>query len=399
MVTAVPDYTYNQHVAINYAVCLTELGRVEEAIKALGCLSAAKEKPAEYFINLSLALIRRADHRAAATAAADGLRLYPDDEDLIGNLLTAQTALEAFSEAAETAKVRLARRRDVHALHEVAVLHCKYADKIRELDWPLAVKNLKYAVGLLREAKALNPRHLPARFQLLIALEKMTAYSQCSAEIVATQNLVLHISDQVFLNYLFARCLDGVAAHKNCWKFCDEHLKRIAEAQPTNPVPRHNIVRLERVRAVTIADGFCIGLMKDGKRVIVPTAAKFFAHVVHDEQFRESGDFCYLARLHEWMEEYEQAEAVLNQAQSLYPDYWEIPFQRAAFRVRTGDYGGAIDSAERATQLAPWRTQTWELLGKVHGCLGRSIHAESANERAEEVQRVREQLAGEIDAA
>jgi hypothetical protein len=40
---------------------------------------------------------------------------------------------------------------------------------------------------------------------------------------------------------------------------------------------------------------------------------------------RESGDFCYLARLHEWMEEYE-AGAVLTEAQSLYPEYWEIRF-------------------------------------------------------------------------
>src|SRR5437667_9038869 len=68
---------------------------------------------------------------------------YPDDQDLIGNLLVAQTALEEFADAAETAKLRLARGRDVHSLHEVAALHCSYASKIRELDWPLAVKNLK----------------------------------------------------------------------------------------------------------------------------------------------------------------------------------------------------------------------------------------------------------------
>ncbi|MBI3681776.1 MAG: protein kinase, partial [Acidobacteria bacterium] len=258
MVTAVPDYPYNQHIAIGYAVCLTALGRAEEAIKALECLSAAREKPAEYFVNLSLALIRRSAHRAAATAAADGLRLYSDDQDLIGNLLTAQTALEAFADAAETAKVRLAHKRDVHSLHEVAVLHCRYADKIREPDWPLAVKHLKYAVGLLREAKDLNPRYLQVRLQLTMALEAMTAYSQCSVEIAAAKDLPLHLSDRVFLAYLCARCLDRVNAHKRCLKFCDDWLKRIAEVQATNPVPRHNIVKLERVRAVTIADGFCI---------------------------------------------------------------------------------------------------------------------------------------------
>ena len=400
IVTAVPDYPYNQAVAIGYALCLVKLGRPDEAIKALECLSAAKEKPAEYFINLSLALIRQSDHRAAASTALNGLRLYPDDQDLIGNLLAAQTAVGAFEAAAETAKIRLTHKRDVHSLHEVGALHCKYADSIRELEWPLAVKNLKYAVGLLREAKEQNPRYLPVRVQLLIALEAMTAYTQCSAEIAATYDMPLHVSDRVFLAYLMARCLDRVNDHKGCLRFCDDWLKGIAEDQETNPVPRYNIVRLERVRAATIADGFCIGRMTtNGKRVIVPEAADFFARIVRDEQMREPGDFCYLARFREWTEKYEKAEAVLTQGQSLYPEYWEIPFQRAAFRVRAGDYSGAIDSAEHATQLAPWKTQAWELLGKVHDGLGRSRQAEIAKDRAKEVQRIREQLAGEIAAA
>ena len=172
--------------------------RAEEAIQALECLSQRARNPPSIFVNLSLAQIRLSDHRAAASTALEGLRLYPDDQDLVGNLLAAQTAMGAFAEAAETAKIRLAHKRDVHSLHEVAALHCKYADGIRELDWPLAVKNLKYAVGLLREAKDLNPRYLQVRIQLPIALEAMTAYDQCSAEIVAAKELPLHVSDRTF---------------------------------------------------------------------------------------------------------------------------------------------------------------------------------------------------------
>ena len=197
-----------------------------------------------------------------------------------------------------------------------------------------------------------------------------------------------------------ARCLDRVNDHKSCLKFCNDWLKRISEVQETNPVSRHNIVRLERVRAATIADGFCIGQMTtDGKRVIVPDAAEFFAQIVRDEQMREPRDFCYLARFREWTEKYEEAEAALTQGQSLYPEYWEIPFYRAAFRWRAGDSSGAIDFAEHATQLAPWKTQTWRLLGQVYSGLGRSGQAEIAEDRAKEVQRVREQLAGEIATA
>lgn len=397
MVTAVSDFPLSQHVAIGYALCLIELGRAEEAIKVLECLSVANEKPAEYFVNLSLAQIRQSDHHAAASTALGGLRLYPDDQDLIGNLLTAQTAMGAFGEAAETAKIRLAHKRDVHSLHEVAALHCKYAESIRELDWPLAVKNLKYAVGLLREAKEMNPLYLQVRLQLPVALEAMTAYDQCSAEIVAAKDLPLHVSDRVFLAYLFARCLDRVNDNKGCLKFCDDWLKRMAEVQTTNPAPRYNMVRLERVRAVTIADGFCIGRMThDGKRVIVPGVAEFFAQIVRDEQMREPGDFCYLARFHEWTEEFEEAEAILTQAQSLYPEYWEIPFQRAVFRVRAENFGDALDFAEQASRLAPWKTQAWELLGTVNNALGKSGPSEIAKVRAKEIRQIRKRLAEEM---
>ncbi len=400
MVTAVPDYPYNQAVAIAYALCLVKFGRADEAIKVLECLSAAKEKPAEYFVNLSLALIGKSDHHASVSTALDGLRLYPDEQDLIGNLLVAQTAIGEFEAAAETAKIRLTHKRDVHSLQEVGTLHYKYADSILELNWPLAVKNLKLAAGLLGEAKELNPRYLPARLQLTIALEAMTAYVQCSAEINAMYDMPLHDSDRFFLAHLMARCLDRVNDHKSCLKFCNDWLKRISEVQETNPVSQYNIVRLERVRAATIADGFCIGQMTtDGKRVIVPEVPEFFTQIVRDEERREPGDFCYLARFREWTEKHEEAEAVLAQAQSLYPEYWEIPFQRAAFRCRAGDYSGAIDSAEHATQLAPWKTPTWHLLGMVHDGLGRSGQAEIAKDRAKEVQQAREQLADEIATA
>ncbi len=277
MVIALPDHCHNQFVTIGYAFCLNQLGRNKEAIEVLGSLSGAAEKPAEYFVNLSLSLIREKEFALAATTAMDGLLLHPDDRDIVGNLLVAQTALGAFVAAAETAKTRLAQFRNVHSLHEVAVLHCKYADSVRDADWPLAVKNYKFAVGLLREAKQLNPRFLPVRFQLAIALEAMTAYTQCSNEVPTFKDLVSHISDQLFLAYLLARCLDRVNAHNECLEFCDRWLRGVNEVQSGNPAPRHSVIRLERVRAATIADGFCIGkITKDGKRVVVPDVERFF---------------------------------------------------------------------------------------------------------------------------
>jgi tetratricopeptide (TPR) repeat protein len=136
--------------------------------------------------------------------------------------------------------------------------------------------------------------------------------------------------------------------------------------------------------------------MKNGQRVIAPDAAEFFAHILRDTGLREADDFCYLAQLHEWMEEYEEAYAALSKGESLYPDHWKFALNRAAFRARAGDYSAALPNAERATQLAPWKAQSWRLLAMILEDIGRPSEAESANTRAEEVQRIRDELAAEI---
>ena len=65
--------------------------------------------------------------------------------------------------------------------------------------------------------------------------------------------------------------------------------------------------------------------------------------------------------------------------------------------MRAGDHRGALPDAERATVLAPWKVQSWKLLAKTLEDVGRPLEANSANKRAEEVQRIRGELAAEID--
>ena len=349
-----------------------------------------------YFVNLSQIQIKLKEYQTAEVTALHGLRIYPDDQDLVGNVLTAQIGGGALIMAAETAKVRLANRRDVHSLSEVAELHCKYAEGIIDLDWPLAFKSLKYASALLREAKDLNPRYLPVRLKLPIALELITAYSECLDEIVAARTLALHVSDRIFLAYLYGRCLDRIRDHQSCWKFCNDWLATITELQSSKPVPRHLVVALERVRAVTLTDGYSIGVMKDGARVTVPKANSFFAGIVLDPELRLPGDFVYLGRLHGWMEKYEEANFVLAEAALLYPKYWEIPFQRASLRMQSGEIAGALELAEFATRLAPWKTQAWKQLAEVHEKLGNMTASLDALKQSQRVQQVREDLAGEI---
>ncbi len=397
MVTKTPDYGHNQWVSIGYAICLIRLGRADEGVRVLECLSEAKNKPAEYFVNYSLALIRTCDYESVIKIAHDGLQSYPDDPDLVGNLCVAQTAVGAYLDAFDTAKIVLERKRDVHSLRDVGSLYHKYAESVRETDWPRAVENLRRAVGFLVEAKNRNPRHLTARFELVMALESMTAYTQCMTEVEDILKMDLHHSDRVGLTYFAALCLDRVNSYSACVEFCNERLNEISKIKNAHSNVGFHVVKIERVRARAIADGFCIGkLTESGARVIVPDAVRFFERIVLDERMRRPGDFCYLARFREWTGRYDDAEAILEQGESLYAEDWEIPFCRASIRWRAGDYDGAIDPAERAVALAPWRAQPWRVLGMVQEGLGRSRSAKTATDRAQEVEDARERLTSGI---
>lgn len=393
MVSALPDAAQHEVITINYAHCLIGGGKYAQAAEALHCLDGARRKPAEYFVDLSLAQIKMRQFAAAAKTASEGLRLYPNDQDVLGNLLIAQINSGEFEAASATARIRLSRTRDVHSLQEVASLHFNFAVEISNKDWPLAARNLKYSLALLREAEQLNPRYLPVRLHTPKVLYELGAYTACSDEILRVKDLGLHVSDRVAQVCLQAKCLDRVGAHKECWEFCDRWL----EQKLPDSVLRARIFELERIRAITIADGFCIGMMSDGKRVIAPVAAEFFARIVVDAEFRQPVDFSYLARLHEWMEETPQAFDALDRGESLYPDYWEFPFNRADFVLRSGHPESALRFAAHATELAPWRKPGWAVLAAALEKLGRVSEARQATKRAEEIATARRETAAEFD--
>lgn len=397
MVIATPDFPLHQLVSVNYGRCLSELGRYKEAIEVLQAIANAKDKAAEYFVNLSYALLRGGAFADALQTAREGLNLFPNDLDLRGNLLSAQTELGMYVEAAETARARLGQVRDVNSLLEVALLHSNYGDTLVESDWPLAVRNYSHAVELLAEAKKLNPRDLRIRLQLPIVLERMGAYARCAEEVAALVDMQITMSDRLFMEYLHARCLDRVGAYAECAKFCDGWLESIENAPANISIPEVGRTRLERVRATTVSDGFSLGMMNGDHRVIVSGLLEFFSGIVNNERLREAGDFCYLARHHEWMQQFEAAHAVLATAEVLYPEYWEVPFRKAEFEHRSGAHRRALETAERASLMAPWRPQVWGLFADILHCCGRQADSEMARKRMADVNEMRRRLSDQVE--
>lgn len=375
------DLQFNASIAVNYSLCLVNLGRAPEAVAILNRFKDVHKKPCAYYVNHSLALLQCEDAPAAEAVAQEGLAVFHDDPDLLGNLVIAQHHLRKLPEALETARRRLAQGRNVHALEEVASVLWDVARELEDRDLLAAVGYYGEARSLLEEAKVLNPRFVTARASLAGILMDLGFISEALQEISEVWEHRPHRLVGRSLAMTAARALDRSAAHRECVDLCDRWLKEFPED-----------VELQRIRAETIVDGFCIGKEREGVRVVERTSLAFFESVVANRAARKTGDLLYLARLREWMGDLKAAKALAAEAREEKPAWWEPPFVLAGFEWHEGNVDACRELLLVAAALAPWRPQPWRLLAVVLRSAGLSDEAANAAAKAEDIARQRDIL-------
>jgi tetratricopeptide (TPR) repeat protein len=151
----------------------------------------------------------------------------------------------------------LALSRNIHSIEELALVHMGLAQRALDSEFPKAVQHLALSVKLLSEAKQINPQYVSARLNLAKSYFLLESYQTASDELGSMGQLRLDKSTPAIRALMYAECLNRVAAFKECVEFCDKWL-------PSIP----SFVELQRVRAETIADGYCIGAEKDGVRIV-----------------------------------------------------------------------------------------------------------------------------------
>lgn len=374
---------FTASIAVNYSLCLINLGRASEAVTILKRFADVHQKPCAYYLNLSLALLQCGDARAAETVAQQGLGVFDDDPDLLGNLVIAQRHLRKLPEALTTARRRLSQGRSVHALEEVASVLWVVARELEDRDLPSAARYYQEARSLLEEAKGSNPRYLTARANLAGILVDAGFHSEALQEASEVWEHRPHRQLERSLATTAARALDRSAAHRECVELCGRWLKKFPED-----------IELQRIRAETIVDGFCIGKERDGVRVVERTSLAFFENVIANRATRKATDLLYLARLREWMGDVKAAKALAAEAREERPESWEPPFVLAGFKWHEGDLGECRELLRVAAALAPWRPQPWRLLDHVLRSADLIEEAASAAAKAEEVARQRDRLLG-----
>lgn len=367
---------FGHSLALNYAMCLSATNVDQSTARAvIATIAEAEPKPVQYFINFSLVLLRQIDFAQAEAVAAAGLALYPDDGDLLGNLLIAETHQDKLSDALWTAQRRLAVGRTNAALHETAQLLIALGDEVLE-DWPRATRYFQEAVHLSTEARDLNPRYPYARYTRARALRKLFYFAEANDEVVELAETATSQELRELCVPLRAELLLDVKALDTCLAFCAQWIPHL-----TAPVAR---IQVRRIRAKLIADFQMIGHEQDGARLIVAEAVDFFREqVCADDASAE--DLLYHARIEEWLGRAEDAFRVLDRILQRHPQYWKQYCSRAEFLARRGNGREALASVQNAIKLAPYRPAPLDTLSYIYRMQGALAQAEDAKVNANAV--------------
>lgn len=357
MVEKVPDFEYNQLITVNLANELNIIGESKQALSIILSISSAKVKSSEYYVNLSNIYISLLDYSQCVLVCEEGLKLYPEDPDLIGNYTIGLTQLGRLDEAMKSAKKRLNYGRNVHALSEAASVVYNYAESLKNIKFPDAISLYKDALLLYREALEINPRYQAAMYNVSLLLFKMKRYSDAMSYGVEISKIEKGTSE---VNAFYAaRNMLWTSQFEEALKFCDNWLKSYP-----------NSILLKRIRAEVLVDGYVIGnYSKEGYPIVERSSLDFFTEIVKDTKNRKATDVIFLAKIHCWMnvpEEIDYGLKLLEWGKKQYPENWKFNFYLAAFALKYKKPEKALQEAQECQRKAPWRETSYNMLAQAY---------------------------------
>ena len=356
---------------LNYAVCLLGLGRFNDAMQFLRSLEAVGGKPAEFYVNMSLAQLRCRMWGDAIKTCGQGLSVFPNDPDIQGNLTIALANSGEIDAAAESAIKRIKIRRDIHALEEGASVLQRQAIAIRDIDLPKAINIAKIVGDLLKEGIELNPRHYPLRINQIVL--RRFAYDESMVLTLCQELIDSDDCPPIFRQLAFAEMVEKLSEGKSSQSALDL-IQRSKQG---------NSERLMAVKMRTLARHRMIGKeTQDGKRVLIPEVREYFLTTSDAGRYR---DPVMAAEILEWMEDSPNAMKALDHYLSENPNDWDGIKLMAMIYLRQGSYYRAIDIAQLLPKRAPWRAESYDVLSYVAAKAGRQEIADAAKKKGDEI--------------
>lgn len=352
-----PDFGFNQVITINLAHELNSISDSKQALNVIQSISCAKVKPSEYYVNLSNIFISLQYFTQCVSVCEEGIKTYPNDSDLIGNYTIALTKLGRLDAAMNAAKKRLDIGRSVQALCEVASVVYSYAESLKNVQFPDAIRLYKEALSLYREALEINPRFQTAMYSVSLLLFKMKRYSDAMSYGVEISKIEKGTSE---VNAFYAaRNMLWICQFEEAIKFCDKWLKTYPES-----------ILLKRIRAEAWVDGFVIDhYTKEGYPIVEKSSLVFFTEIIKDSKTRLASDVIFLAKIHCWMNDTEDIDyglTLLEWGKKQYPDSWKFNYYLAAFALKYKKPVKALQEAQECQRKAPWRENIYSMLAQAY---------------------------------
>lgn len=339
--------------AEKYAFCLQHLPeKLGESQAVYAGLSSISEKPAVFFINYSLALLRSGDSQSALDVCERGLRHFPRDLGILGNRTIALIDQGNLDAARDAALQRLDIRRDVHSLEETGGVLAQLRDMARDNDLPNAIKLAKIQFDLIREGLALNPWFASLR------ITEIQAFRFAHAESAALEacNAMIH-DDKVHADYRQLAIVELVDQFGSGENF-RTGLEMIEKALP-NMSFSHAKRRIQTVKWTIYADKLMIGKHNlDGQRIVIPQVIEFFLR-------EENGCYPYplmAARILEWLERFDEAEDLFRKEAHR---GWEARWRMAQLLLRLNRLDEANDWCDYLLQTCQWRAEAYDTCAMV----------------------------------
>jgi tetratricopeptide (TPR) repeat protein len=376
-------WTFAHACALSYAICLSGMGPDQDAaLSVYSRLEEAAGKPAEYYVNCSLTLLRAQAFEQAELKAREGRSVYPRDAELLGNLMSALSEQGKLTEALALAESRLQSARDVGALFDVAVVEYRAARQCFE-DWPAATQHLKQALSLLTEAHGLNPTEPGVLYTRAQVHRDLFMFAEASADAQAAYDAPEGPSYRQWALALTAELLFLTRSPEQAVAFVNEWLPRINDQAAMRAATR--------VKARVLVDR-TIGLEQDGTRLVPREALEFYQAQVRQGS-ATADDHVELARIYEWLGERGSALELIQRCLEQWPGHWRALVNRSQFQLRVGEHRAALAAAETAIETAPYRPEPLDALAAVYEAWGDKGRAEEARARADRVHRQRMALA------
>lgn len=364
---------FGHSCAVMYALCLQQIsGRLDEALDIYAGLSPAQDKPAEFYINYSLALLSDSKWTNAKKVCQRGLAHFPEDIDLLGNYTISLLNCGDIEEAQTVAMHRLAIRRDVHSIEEAVGVSTVQRNRLRDSNLPKAISLAETQYKLIKEGLSLNPGFPSLRVTEIQILRFAHATDKA---LDACQTVINDEQIPVAYRQLaFLEMVEGIGE--------SEHFKtalELIEEFESENLPAKILERLSFIKLKICADKYMIGRDdQSGKRIVVQEVVDHFLA-------KKEGEYPHpvmTARVLEWIGRVNEAETILRGVNTDSENSWNARKELAFLLQRDGRFKEALAEANGLAKAAPWRAESYDTLSFIACKVGDAKLASEAKRKA-----------------